>query len=91
MEVIIAGQYKIIKKVGSGAFGEIFEAVSVKRGHSVAVKLENCNSKYPQLLYEASVLSEIQGNDTVTDKGIPNVFAKGTEGEFNYLVMDLLG
>lgn len=24
MEVIIGGQYKVIKKVGSGAFGEIF-------------------------------------------------------------------
>ena len=39
MEVVIAGQFKIIKKIGSGAFGEIFEAVSVKRGHKVAVKL----------------------------------------------------
>lgn len=39
MEVVIAGQFKIIKKIGAGSFGEIFEAISIKRGHKVAVKL----------------------------------------------------
>lgn len=37
------------------------------------------------------MLIELQGTDSVTDKGVPNVYAKGTEGEFNYLVIDLLG
>ena len=39
MEIVIAGQFKLLKKIGSGAFGEIFEAISTKRGHQVAVKL----------------------------------------------------
>ena len=41
MEVVVGGQFKIIRKIGNGSFGEIFEAISVKRGHQVAVKLEN--------------------------------------------------
>lgn len=91
MEVIIAGQFKIVKKIGSGAFGQIFQAISIKRGHKMAIKLENVDTKYPQLRYEANVLTQLLGSDTITDKGIPNVYSKGTEGEFNYLVIDLLG
>jgi serine/threonine protein kinase len=78
VEIVIAGQFKITKKISEGSFGEIFEAINVKRGHKVAVKLEHVNSKYPQLLHEARVLIDLSGNDSVTDKGIPSVYSKGT-------------
>lgn len=39
MEIVIGNQFKIIKKIGAGSFGEIYEAVSIKRGNKVAVKL----------------------------------------------------
>ena len=49
------GAYKLIKKCGAGAFGQIFEGRNVKSGEEVAIKLESMNNKYPQLLYEASI------------------------------------
>jgi len=39
MDIVIGNQFKIIKKIGEGSFGEIYEAVSIKRGNKVAVKL----------------------------------------------------
>ena len=36
---MVGNQFKIVKKIGAGSFGEIFEAVSIKRGNKVAVKL----------------------------------------------------
>lgn len=80
MEVVIGGHFKIVRKIGAGAFGEIFEAVNIKRGHQVAIKLENCESKNQQLLHEAKVLADLMGSDVLTDKGIPNLYAKGKEG-----------
>lgn len=91
MEIVIGNQFKILKKVGAGSFGEIYEAVSIKRGNKVAVKLESIGQKYQQLLYEAQIMSSLLNCETVTDKGIPYLHAYGKEGEFNYLVMDLLG
>ena len=80
MDVTIAGQFKILRKIGGGSFGEIFEAISTKRGHHVAMKLENCESKHQQLFHESKVLAELLGTDSVTDKGIPTLFSNGKEG-----------
>eukprot|EP00347_Sterkiella_histriomuscorum_P002748 403366954 len=42
--------------------------------------------KFPQLLYEAKIMRLLQGNE-----GIPILFWAGQEGEFNVMVMELLG
>jgi serine/threonine protein kinase len=78
MEIVIAGQFKIIKKIGEGSFGEIYEAMDIQRGHKIAVKLEDINSMYPQLLHEARVMMELLGGDSIADRGLPNVYSKGT-------------
>ncbi|KAL2539123.1 casein kinase 1-like protein 2 [Abeliophyllum distichum] len=47
---------------------------------------ENVKTKHPQLLYESKLYKLLQGGT-----GIPNVRWFGVEGDYNVLVMDLLG
>ena len=48
MDIRVAnGRYKLTKKCGSGAFGEIYMGINVKSGEDVAVKLEGARSKFP--------------------------------------------
>ena len=40
MELKVGKCYKLTKKLGSGAFGEIFHAINTKTNEEFAVKLE---------------------------------------------------
>lgn len=92
MDTVIAKEYKISKKLGSGAFGEVFMAIHAKNRREVAVKLEHANNKSPQLYYEGRILSNLGGGeDSTTDYGLPQIYHLGTEGEYNVMVMTLFG
>ena len=43
---IVAKNYKIIKKLGKGAFGEIWQAVHKKTKQEYAIKFEPIGSKH---------------------------------------------
>jgi serine/threonine protein kinase len=85
VEIRVGGRYRLGKKIGAGAFGEIYEGTDIFGGGDVAIKLEHGSLKYPQLLFEAKLLKTIPGN------GIPQMFWFGVAGEYNTMVMDLLG
>lgn len=91
MELKVCKQYKLTKKLGSGAFGEIFHGINVNTMEEVAVKLEPVNTKHAQLLYEAKLYQFLHQDLSVVDKGIPKVYFYSTEGDYNIMVMDLLG
>lgn len=91
MELIINKTFKLTRKLGSGAFGEIFHGINLKTNEEVAIKLENTNTKHPQLFYEAKLYQYLLHDNTVVDKGIPHVYYCATEGDYNIMVMDLLG
>lgn len=80
------GKWRLIKKLGSGSFGDIWLAVNEATKEEVAIKLEPTNSRHPQLLYESRVYKHLQ--DGV---GIPRTKWFGTEQLWNCLVMELLG
>ena len=82
----VADKYKLVKKVGSGAFGDIYKAVDLKSNAEVAVKLEPLKTKFPQLYYEAKLYKLFDGA-----VGIPKMYYYGQEGDYMCLVMDLLG
>jgi casein kinase 1 len=88
-EHTIGEKYVLGKKIGSGAFGEIFMAQNRQTGERVAVKLEHRKSKHPQLLYEARLIKLLSLSKR--SMGVPRVRWYGIEGDYNAMVMDLLG
>jgi casein kinase I family protein HRR25 len=58
----------------------------VVNGEEVAIKVESVRSKHPQLEYEARVYKSMAGG-----VGVPFVRWYGIEGEYNCMVVDLLG
>ncbi|XP_030934318.1 casein kinase 1-like protein 6 [Quercus robur] len=86
MEHVIGGKFKLGRKIGSGSFGELYLGVNVQSGEEVAVKLEPGKTKHPQLHYESKLYMLLQGGT-----GIPHLKWFGVEGEYNVMVIDLLG
>ena len=39
MDIRVANKYRLVKKLGHGAFGDIFQGVNLKSGETVAIKL----------------------------------------------------
>ncbi|KAL8139843.1 hypothetical protein V2J09_005864 [Rumex salicifolius] len=107
MEPLIANKFRIGQKLGSGSFGEIYLGTNIQTNEEVAIKLESVKTKHPQLLYESKLYKILQGgsNDLFIlfalirnpiflcdlSAGVPNVKWYGVEGDYNVLVIDLLG
>jgi len=85
MNLKLGGKYKVGKKLGSGAFGEVFYAKDNATGEEVAIKVESNRTKHPQLLHEAKLIKLMKG------KGIPELKGAIVEGDSNVMIMTLLG
>ncbi|GAB4842575.1 Casein kinase 1-like protein 1 [Ancistrocladus abbreviatus] len=86
MEPRLGNKFRLGRKIGGGSFGEIYLGTNVQTNEEVAIKLERVKTKHPQLLYESKLYKILQGGT-----GIPNVKWFGVEGDYNVLVLDLLG
>ncbi|AQK53697.1 Putative casein kinase family protein [Zea mays] len=86
MEHVFGGKFKLGKKIGSGSFGELYLGVNIQSGEEVAIKLESVKSRHPQLHYESKLYMLLQGGT-----GIPHLKWFGVDGEYNVMVIDLLG
>ena len=87
-KIPIGESYKLDarKKLGSGAFGDIYSGLNFKLDVEVAIKLEPIGTKHPQLFYESKLYMALQGGI-----GIPKLYWCGSQGKYNILIMDLLG
>ena len=59
---VIAKNYKLIKKLGAGAFGEIYLCQN-KNKEEFAIKLERGDTKHPQIFFEAKLYSYLQQSE----------------------------
>jgi serine/threonine protein kinase len=85
----ILDKYVLRECIGSGAFGEVWNAESVSKGEPVAVKMERIQGNpAPTLQYESRVLQLLQGS-----LGIPRLRYFGRKDDMNgiFMVTDLLG
>jgi len=80
---VFFNKYTLIKKLGEGSFGAIYAA---KSQHNLyAIKLENKNKSQNLLENEAYIMSYLHC------KKIPYIKSFGYSGEYNVLVMELMG
>ncbi|GJQ11177.1 hypothetical protein GpartN1_g3621.t1 [Galdieria partita] len=89
---IVAGKWRVGRKIGSGSFGEIYLGTNIYTMEEVALKFESAKTKHPQLLYESKIYRYLSispcGQPVV---GFPTVKWYGQEGEYNVMAMELLG
>jgi len=91
MNMRVGKHYQLSKKLGSGAFGDIYLGTHTVTNEEFAVKLEKANAKFPQLHYEAKLYNYFHNKETGVDIGIPRTYYFDNDGQYNVLVMDRLG
>lgn len=88
---LINSTYKLGEKIGAGSFGQIFTAVNIKTQEEVAIKVEDINTKSPQLLFEAKMYQYLHGDGKEPAEGFPRMIQCITHSHYNLLVLDLMG
>ena len=80
--VIIANKYQIIKELGEGSFGKVFECEIIKTKKIVAVKIQPKDC--PNILKNEAKIYKF----LLDTKGIPILYNIGIFDGFNYLVIE---
>lgn len=80
------GSWRLCSKIGCGSFGVVYSGVHINSGKQVAIKLECANSRESPLACEYRAYRHLKGGI-----GIPRVYWFGKVGNYNALVIDLLG
>ncbi|XP_035388843.1 tau-tubulin kinase 2 isoform X2 [Electrophorus electricus] len=83
---LVKERWKVLKKIGGGGFGEIYEALDLLTRTSVALKVESAQQPKQVLKMEVAVLKKLQGKDHVC-----RFVGCGRNDRFNYVVMELQG
>lgn len=83
---LIKQRWKVIKKIGAGAFGEIYSGKNIITNELVAIKVERVDSKKQVLKLEVAVLKKLQACPYVC-----RFITCGRFNEYNYMIMELLG
>ncbi|KAI4901774.1 hypothetical protein NFI96_013653 [Prochilodus magdalenae] len=76
----------LLKKIGGGGFGEIYEALDLLTRENVALKVESAQQPKQVLKMEVAVLKKLQGKNHVC-----KFIGCGRNDKFNYVVMQLQG
>ncbi|XP_067311173.1 tau-tubulin kinase 2 isoform X2 [Pseudorasbora parva] len=84
--ILVKERWKVVKKIGGGGFGEIYEALDLMNRTSVALKAESAQQPKQVLKMEVAVLKKLQGKDHVC-----RFVGCGRNDRFNYVVMELQG
>jgi len=83
---IIGNKYKLIKQIGSGSFGSIFEGINIRTSEKVAIKIELISDDLKLLQHESNIYRIL-----ASVEGIPKIKWYGKDETKYYMVIDLFG
>ncbi|XP_059559860.1 tau-tubulin kinase 2 isoform X2 [Myotis daubentonii] len=82
--ILVKERWKVLRKIGGGGFGEIYDALDMLTRENVALKVESAQQPKQVLKMEVAVLKKLQGKDHVC-----KFIGCGRNDRFNYVVMQL--
>jgi serine/threonine protein kinase len=82
---LIKDRWKLLRKIGHGAFGEIYSARNLVTGELVAIKFEKVGER-EVLKLEVAVVKKLQ-----TCPYVVRFISCGRHRDYNFMVMELLG
>ncbi|KAJ7334705.1 kinase-like domain-containing protein [Mycena albidolilacea] len=80
------GKYRLEDEIATGGCGQVFLGVHTVAGKEVAIKLEPAIAKHSPLKQESKIYKTLMGGT-----GVPWVMWSGRQGDYNVMVIDLLG
>ncbi|XP_034952595.1 tau-tubulin kinase homolog Asator isoform X2 [Chelonus insularis] len=83
---VVKERWKVMRKIGGGGFGEIYEGLDLLTKEQVALKVESARQPKQVLKMEVAVLKKLQGKEHVC-----RFIGCGRNDRFNYVVMQLQG
>jgi len=83
---LLKSRWKILSKIGQGAFGETFIAEDIETREKVAIKTESAEKKKQMLKAEVAILKSLQGQPSIC-----RFYGCGRFQGYNFIVMELLG
>ncbi|KAF7361248.1 Casein kinase I isoform delta [Mycena sanguinolenta] len=86
MDFTFGGHYRLEEEIAVGGCGQVFLGVHTVAGKEVAIKLEPAIAKHSPLKQESKIYKSLMGGT-----GVPWVMWSGRQGDYNVMVIDLLG
>ncbi|PZC76070.1 hypothetical protein B5X24_HaOG205209 [Helicoverpa armigera] len=77
---VVKERWKVVKKIGGGGFGEIYEGLDLVTQEQVALKVESARQPKQVLKMEVAVLKKLQGKEHVC-----RFIGCGRNARFNYV------
>ncbi|GMT28465.1 hypothetical protein PFISCL1PPCAC_19762, partial [Pristionchus fissidentatus] len=84
--VMLNRRFRLDSLIGGGGFGQIYRAIDEETEREVAVKVEVVCSEAGRMILEQRVLAAL-----ISCQFTPTLYASGSLGNYNYLVMEKLG
>ncbi|THH16032.1 hypothetical protein EW146_g4529 [Bondarzewia mesenterica] len=86
MDFTFGGKYRLEEELAIGGCGTVFYGVHTVAGKEVAIKVEPAIAKHSPLKHESKIYKSLMGGP-----GVPWIIWSGKQGDYNVMVIDLLG
>ncbi|XGW04812.1 hypothetical protein V3C99_015747 [Haemonchus contortus] len=83
---VVGGRWKILKRIGEGAFGAVYKVEDIDNGELAALKVEWGQGQRSVLRLEAMILRRLEGKAYFAQ-----LLQTGKKTTYSYIVMTLLG
>ena len=83
---MISGKYELLEPISSGAYGKLYKGLNFRTTETVAIKIEDKNCEHSLLVNESKIYQYLGKM-----LGIPQLKWFGTDENYNYMVIELLG